>query len=109
MSVLGPKAWMPKDMLDADKDFFIENNPGDPHAAAAEAWEAWAASLDGSNDSPVTHVATGAQSITYASGASPTRNAQARAVYHRARARAKSFELGGPYTYTSNGGGEVTP
>jgi hypothetical protein len=92
MSVRDPKAWMPKDMLDADKDYFAHLAPTDAHMAAALAWEAWSSTLDA--EPVVQTVSTGAQSATYAKGYSPHQNAQERAAWHRSRAKIKSVAVG---------------
>lgn len=93
-----PKAWMPKDMLDSDKDRFVQMAPNDPHMAAALAWEAWAAVAD---DTPVVQsVSTGAQSATYAKGHSPFTAAMDRAAWHRSRAKVLSVAVGPEYAYS---------
>lgn len=110
MSVRDPRSWMPAEMLTADKNYFLSLHPDDPHAAAAEAWEAWASTLPDGQDSLVQSVTTGAQSITYvAGGASPLKNAQARAIYHRSRSNITSVIVGPNYTWSGNGGGQVQP
>lgn len=100
MSVRDPKAWMPAEMLDSDKDYFISLSPNDPHMAAAFAWEAWAATLEAK---PVVQsVSTGAQSATYAKGYSPYTNAMERATWHRSRAKVKSVPVGPHYVDTAS-------
>jgi hypothetical protein len=97
MSVRDPKAWMPTDMLDSDKQYFITLHPEDPHAAAASAWEAWAATLE--SEALVASVSTGAQSISYAKGYSASQSALERASWHRARTKVVSVALGPQYEY----------
>lgn len=99
MSVRDPKAWMPAEMLDSDKDYFVSLAPTDPHLAAALAWEAWASTLEA--EPVVQSVATGAQSATYAKGYSPYANAMERANWHRSRAKVKSVELGPKFQDTA--------
>lgn len=90
-----PKAWMPKDMLDSDKNKFVAQAPTDPHLAAALAWEAWAAVAD---DTPVVvSVSTGAQTASYGRGFSPHHNAMERAAWHRTRAKLTSVPVGPQY------------
>lgn len=107
MSVRDPKAWMPKDMLDADKDYFTTLHPTDPHAAAAAAWEAWAATLDA--DPTVEKVQTGAQAVWYGKGGSASAAAWDRASFHRARAKVVSVPVGPQYRYqdVTNGDYEI--
>lgn len=100
MSVFGPKAWMPSDMLDADKDRFVALHPDDPHAAAAAAWEAWAATK--APEPVVGSVATGAQSISYMKGFSEYSACLERADWHRARAKVRSVAVGPLYTRSGN-------
>lgn len=90
-----PQAWMPPSLSPEEKDAFAAAHPGDPHAAAAAAWEAHAATL--AAEPAVAGVSTGAQSITYAKGTSPFADAQARADWHRARSRPYTVAVGGAY------------
>jgi len=102
MSVRSPKAWMPKDMLDADKDYFLSLHENDPHAAAAVAWEAWAATLDA--EPTVEKLQTGAQAVWYGKGGSPATAAFDRAAFHRARAKVTSVAVGPKFRYQDVGG-----
>lgn len=102
MSVLDPKAWMPDGMSVADKDTLIAAHPDDPHRAAAEAWEAWAASLTDPAESGglgATSVSTGAQSVGYSDryGTGAVGDALRRAAWHRSRAKVRSVDLGPQY------------
>ncbi len=102
MSVLDPKAWMPDGMTQADKDALIAAHPDDPHRAAAEAWEAWAASLGtagGDGTRGATSVSTGAQSVSYGDsyGGGDVGDALRRAAWHRSRAKPRSVEVGPQY------------
>lgn len=87
--------WMPPD-LDADlAQEFADAYPDDPHRAAAEAWEAYAATLTEDAGAPVVSVSTGRQSVTYGpGGASTAAGAMARAAWHRRKARARSVSVG---------------
>lgn len=96
--------WMPTGMDDGEKAEHDENHPGDPHGAAADAWESWAAQLTAAEATgvaedvtqTVSSVSTGAQSVTYSSGQSVTPSSQARvqAAWHRARSKAESVPVG---------------
>lgn len=90
-------SWMPPGMDPAEKQDFADAYPTDPHAAAAAAWESWAATLTA--EPSVASVSTGAQSISYLSGGSDFDVALQRAAWHRARARVSSVEVGGDYAY----------
>ena len=90
-------AWMPPGMDPADKQAFEDAYPGDPHMAAAAAWESWAAVLTA--EPVVANVSTGAQSISYKVGGNDFEVAMERARWHRTRARASSVEVGGSYAY----------
>jgi hypothetical protein len=98
VSVRDPKAWMPQEMLDSDKNYFISLSPTDPHLAAALAWEAWAATLDA--EPVVQSVSTGAQSATYSKGYSKYSNAMERATWHRSRAKIRSVAVGPKFEIT---------
>ena len=98
MSVRDPKAWMPKDMLDADKDYFLTEHPNDPHMAAAVAWEAWGAHL--ADEPIVSGVHTGAQAISYAKGYAAAQSAMERASWHRSRSKVMSVVAGPKYEFT---------
>lgn len=81
-----PQDWMPSGMPLAEKDAYTDANPGDPHRAAAEAWEDWAAQMVPSALDAATSVQTGSQSVAYKNGgASAFDQAQNRAKWHRAR------------------------
>ena len=92
-----PQDWMPSSMSSADKDAFAALFPTDDHAAAAEAWEAYAATL--AVEPPVASVSTGVQSISYEKGWSDFDAALDRAQWHRSRAKGVSIEVGGTYAY----------
>lgn len=86
---IDPKLWMPPEMDPADKQGYLLAHPDDPHTAAAEAWEAWAATLTVS--APVLSASTGVQSASYGDGGSGAfQEAQARARWHRTRARGRA-------------------
>lgn len=81
--------WMPSGMEQSEKDAYARRWPNDPHRAAAQAWEDWAARMD---VAPVIMTAsTGAQNVSYApDGHSAFQDANARARWHRARCKAYS-------------------
>ena len=82
---------MPPEMPQEDKDAWAERYPTDPHRAAGEAWEAWAATLPVT--ATVTSVSTGDQSVTYKDGVSEYDAAVQRAEWHLARANVRSVAL----------------
>jgi hypothetical protein len=94
--------WMPAGMTSEAKTAHDEAHPDDPHAAAAAAWEDWAAQLEAAAASSTTaeieqvvqSVTTGAQSVTFAPGKTLTSQALDRATWHRARARVYSVQVG---------------
>lgn len=88
--------WMPPGMDPAEKDEFAARFR-DPHAAAAAAWESWAASL--AAEPSVASVSTGAQTIAYRGGSSPFDVAMERANWHRARTRVSSVAVGPKFAY----------
>lgn len=91
-------AWFPPGMEQEDIDALLAAYPGDPHRAAADAWDDYAAGLDATVASAeVTAVSTGAQSISYAAGSSPFSVAQGRADWHRQRANVRSVKMGSKY------------
>lgn len=94
--------WMPNGMDDGEKADHDAAHPGDPHGAAAAAWESWAAQLGAAaTDGPeVVSVSTGAQSVTYARGGT-SGQALTRAAWHRARAKAEAVALGPQYGVTT--------
>ena len=96
MGVLDPTSWMPAGMPTGDKDDIAAAYPGDPHAAAAVAWEVWAATVQDDGTVGVQSVTTGAQTVTYAgsSGSGVVGDALRRAAWHRSRARVRSVEVG---------------
>lgn len=95
---LFPFEWMPVDMLTSDKQQFAARHPQDPHRAAADAWEAWSATLPvATTGSDATSVSTGAQSVSL-SGLGVASGAMGRANYHRARARVRSVRVGPAHT-----------
>lgn len=95
--------WMPSGMDDGEKAEHDEAHPGDPHGAAAAAWESWAAQLAGTEatgqapTSGVLSVSTGAQSVTYAEARTAGGAALQQAAWHRARSAAGSVVLGPIY------------
>lgn len=82
---------MPPDLTDADKDAWAAAHPGDPHRAAAEAWDAWAGTLAATPRA--SRVNTGDQDVTYEGGGSEFDAASQRADWHRARSKAQSVGL----------------
>lgn len=95
---MDPINWMPEEMDPADKQAFTDEHPDDPHAAAAAAWESWAAVMPLDPTEGVASVSTGAQSVSYRSGGGGPRGvALARADWHRTRARVKSVAVGNQY------------
>jgi len=97
-------AWFPPGLSQEDRDALLAAYPGDPHAAAADAWFDYAAGLDSA--ASVTSVSTGAQSVTYAAGSSPFAVATGRGDWHLSRAHAKTVKIAG--TVESLPFGEVT-
>lgn len=105
--------WMPSGMDDGEKSEHDANHPGDPHGAAADAWESWAAQLTGAEATgvaadvaqEVASVSTGAQSVSYANGRSTSPSSQARvqAAWHRARSKAESQPVGPEFYGVSEG------
>lgn len=89
--------WMPPELSVEERAAFAEQHPDDDHAAAAAAWEAYAATLPISGHDGVKSVATGAQSITYNTGGGAHAQAMSRANWHRSRSRARSVALGPTY------------
>jgi hypothetical protein len=104
MSVRDQKAWMPKDMLDSDKDYFVSCAPTDPHLAAALAWEAWASNAD--DEPAVREVWTGVQKVQYARGNTPFQTAMDRAAWHRSRAKIQSVAVGPKYEISESLGSD---
>ena len=94
--------WMPTGMDDREKAEHDAAHPGDPHGAAAAAWESWGAYLAGLEASSetatpptgVVSVSTGAQSVTFAGVVTATTRAQQQAAWHRARSVAESVAVG---------------
>lgn len=92
-------------MDDGEKAEHDAAHPGDPHGAAAAAWESWGAQLAGAEASSagatptagVVSVSTGAQSVTYAEARTARGAALEQAAWHRARAGVLSVELGPEY------------
>lgn len=100
MATFDSTTWMPPAMDQQAKDYWAAEHPDDPHAAAAAAWESWAAQQadpDPATNPTVRSVTTGAQSVTYDGPTTPAGQAMARARWHRARARAYSAEVGPTY------------
>lgn len=84
-----PTSWMPPEMSPEDKALYVQEHPGDPHGAAAAAWDDWAGRL--AVQPTIISASTGAQSASYGDGgSSPFKDAQARASWHRSRAKVKS-------------------
>lgn len=83
--------WMPPDLSPEEKAHWAEQYPDDPHAAAAAAWESYAATLPAT--AGVDSVSTGAQSVKYARASSPAADAAARAAMHRARSKVGSVPV----------------
>lgn len=92
-------------MDDGEKAEHDAAHPGDPHGAAAAAWESWGAQLAGAEASSagaapaagVVSVSTGAQSVTYAEARTARGAALEQAAWHRARAGVLSVEVGPEY------------
>lgn len=87
--------WMPSGMDSYTKQEHVDAHPDDPHAAAAAAWEDWAAQQE--DPDPSTTVAslnTGVQSVTYAGPRSVRAQALERAAWHRARTAVTSVTVG---------------
>ena len=90
--------WMPQDMPLGDRLDYLAAYPGNPHGAAAAAWEDHAATLqDGDGGTiglaGVVSVSTGAQSVSYGAdgaGSGPRGDALRRASWHRKRARLRA-------------------
>lgn len=98
MAITIPQDWMPAGLAAEDKTYFAGLYPTDPHRAAAEAWEAYAASLDPTAGDNVTNVSTGAQSVAYGPGGSGAYGqAMGRVAFHRARQKVRSVRVGGEY------------
>jgi hypothetical protein len=91
-------AWMPTAMPPEEKQEHADAWPDDPHMAAAVAWESWAAQQQEDEATAATagirSISTGAQSVTYDGPRTASGRASARAVWHRARARAYSVDVG---------------
>ena len=88
---------MPPAMDDARKTEYAAAYPDDPHAAAASAWEEWAALM--AADPTIKTAGTGAQSVTFVEGKSAFKQAETRARWHRTRAKARSvpvYSMGTP-------------
>jgi hypothetical protein len=95
-------AWLPPDQPEAERAYWLAAFPGDPHGAAAAAWESWAATLaatEPAGGGEVQSVQTGAQSVTYANPRSPAGKASERAAWHWARAKVKSVPVGPGYAW----------
>lgn len=85
-------SWMPPDMPVEEKEAWARAHPGDPHAAAAAAWDSQAATL--AAIPAVTSAGTGRQSVVYAAGGSSAfQQAQDRANWHRARSKPRSIHV----------------
>lgn len=87
-------SWMPADLSDEDKDELAAQYPGDPHRAAAAAWELYAGGLTDEEGDGAVSVSTGSQSITFASPRGARYEAMARASWHRARSKPLSVPVG---------------
>lgn len=90
--------WMPAGMSSDEKQEHADAHPDDPHAAAAAAWESWAAQQQEDEATAalagVRSVSTGAQSVTYDGPRTASGRAAQRAAWHRARARVYSAQVG---------------
>ena len=89
-----PTPWMPASMDAAQKKAYADQYPYDPHRAAAEAWEWYAAVLE--PDPGIVHASTGQQSVTYAQAKSAFTQAEKRAAWHRARSKPLSVPAYAP-------------
>lgn len=92
-----PFTWMPPSLSDDEKQAWSDANPNDGHAAAAGAWESYAATLPA--EPVVAAVSTGAQSVQYRGGGTDAAAAMERANWHRARSRAASVNVSEAYGY----------
>ena len=113
--------WMPSGMDDGEKAEHDAAFPGDPHGAAAAAWESWAAYLAGVEASSETatptggvrSVSTGAQSVTFDGPVTAIARAREQAAWHRARSNAESAPVGPEFyamaeaPYLADGGSEA--
>ena len=101
-------AWFPPGLAQGDRDALLEAYPGDPHAAAADAWFDYAAGLEITGaGAEVKSVSTGVQTVTYSdAGGSPHDAAVARGDWHLSRAHAKTVKISG--TVATVPFGEVT-
>lgn len=103
--------WMPSGMGAEEKADHDTAHPGDPHGAAAAAWESWAAYLAGLEassetagpDVGVRSVSTGAQSVTFDGAVTMRARAQEQAAWHRARSVAESVPAGPQFYGVSEG------
>ena len=99
---LDPLDWLPPDMDPVDGQALLDSYPGDPHRAAAEAWEGHAAALEVGAGDNLASVSTGSQTASYGPYGSGARGAALqRAAWHRARSRAQTTNLGPTYTRTA--------
>lgn len=88
--LVDPIPWMPPDMPEERKQAWRDAYREDPHRAAAQAWEEWAGTL--ATDPVIQSASTGQQSVTYRDGKSAFTQAEKRAAWHRARAKAYTVE-----------------
>lgn len=93
-----PLLWMPPGFDPQDAADLLALYPGDPHTAAAEAWEGYAATLQPDPMDGARSVSTGAQSVTYRDGGGPRGAALERARWHRSKARVRSVSVGPGYS-----------
>lgn len=89
--------WMPAGMDEYARQEHVDAHPDDPHAAAAAAWEDWAAQQE--DPDPTTapvigSMSTGVQSVSYSGARTVKDQALERAAFHRARARVYSAPVG---------------
>lgn len=86
-----PVPWMPKGMPEDQKKAYADQYREDPHRAAAEAWEAWAAVME--PEPGIISASTGAQNVTYKEARAAFVQAESRARWHRARMRGRSVAV----------------
>lgn len=85
--------WMPPGMDRAEQEVWAAAAPGDPHLAAALAWESWAAQAADAPGDGVVSVSTGSQTVSYGGPRSEQGRAAERARWHRARAKIYSAPM----------------
>ena len=100
-----PENWFPPNLSDEEIQEYLDEYPDDPHAAAAAAWEDYAASLPlpdgGITAEGVESISTGAQSVRFGkNGGGQLGAALDKADWHRARAKVKTPQYGPQYETT---------